>query len=480
MKKLLIFTFAFIAINIYGQIPGTPDANGVITPGSPWVTGVNQGEGELQSQLAYLYSLLGGPLDTIFFGTDTKMYYDTNSRTNSSTTGVADVIVQIGQETHQLVYNNSGSQIDNGKFCYGSGVNSTYEIIEIGLADNSVLLKSLSITGVATHDIADGSLGLVTAYGIVRDFNASSLLTGLPVYLGTNGDGTYIRPRHPANIMFMGICLSNSATTGKMHVDIWRIERLFITKSYNFTSQGIGAGTYWRAGFYDAPSADANLSQASTTQAYGTANVPYAAHGFIVAGGAGTVDAGVVGLRVTGTSITDAGVLTTSDADTISTDITTLSTDDYLEAKKFVSTITFELITISGSPATYSCDFNYGYAKYEDFGNQDFTVIGTEFVGLAAASDTDFELVLYHHSDADWTYSAAAFEPGGTEIASMYDDMQPYDNLTNGIDFSWKRVGLNYYFNGSDSEGVIVKIVTGANNSVQSMDIHIGGKVESL
>lgn len=478
MKKILILFGIILSFALNAQIPGTPDANGVITVGSPWVTGTNTGAGELQAQLAYLYSLLGGTFDTVFFSTDTKMYYDTASRTNSSTTGVADVVVQIGQEMHQLVYNNSGAQIDNGKICYGSGVNSTYEVIEIGLADNTVLLKSLSIAGVATHNIADNSLGLVTAYGFVRDFDASALTTGMPVYLGTSGDATPTRPLHPANIVFMGICLSNDATTGKIHIDISHIERTFIAKSYNFTSQGIGSGTYWRAGYYDAAAADVTLTQGSTTQTYGTANVPYAAHPFIVAGGAGSVDAGTVGLRVTGTSITDAGVLTGSDADTITTDITTLSADDYLEAKKFVSTVTYELITTSGSPTTYSLDFNYGYAKYEDFGNQDFTIIGTEFVGLAGATDTNFGLVVYHHSDAGWTYHASAFEPGGTEIASMYDDMQPYDNLTNGIDFAWKRVGLNYYFEGADSEGVIVKIVCGANNSVQSMDIHIGGKVE--
>ena len=67
-----------------------------------------------------------------------------------------------------------------------------------------------------------------------------------------------------------------------------------------------------------------NLTQGTTTQTFGTANISYASHPFVVAGGAGTTDAGVVGLRVTGTRIQDDGTRTVGYADTIITDITSL------------------------------------------------------------------------------------------------------------------------------------------------------------
>ena len=143
-----------------------------------------------------------------------------------------------------------------------------------------------------------------------------------------------------------------------------------VTKSYSFTSQGVGAGSYYLAGYIDAPTTDANLDQGSLTQAYGTANVSYAAHTFIVAGGAGTVDTGVVGLKCTGTRIEDDGTRTASYVDVMSADITTLSTDDYVEGVKFIGAVTFELYVVSGTPTAYSLDFNYGLVKYEDFGKR--------------------------------------------------------------------------------------------------------------
>jgi len=250
------------------------------------------------------------------------------------------------------------------------------------------------------------------------------------------------------------------------------------TKSYSFTSQGIGSGTYWKGGFYLAPATDANLDEGSTTQAYGTANVSYAAHGFIVAGGVGTTDAGVVGLRVTGTSITDAGVRTATDADTISTDITTLSANDYLEAKKFIGAIVFELITISGSPTAFSLDFNYGYCKYEDFGNHDFEVKGFEAVGLGSAADASFNITLFHHTTTGWTYSAAAFEPDPPVICDLQTDHNTEYQVANGVPFAYKRFPLSTNVIGSGIGGVIVRIVTGQNNTVQAMDCHIGVKFE--
>ena len=62
MKKLFIL-LAFVPALMVAQ-PGTPDANGVITAGPPWVTGISTGGGEMMLQLAYLYNLIGGPYDS--------------------------------------------------------------------------------------------------------------------------------------------------------------------------------------------------------------------------------------------------------------------------------------------------------------------------------------------------------------------------------------------------------------------------------
>jgi hypothetical protein len=249
-------------------------------------------------------------------------------------------------------------------------------------------------------------------------------------------------------------------------------------KDYSFNSPTGGSGTYYAAGYYSAPAADANLTQASTTVTYGSANISYAAHAFLVAAAAGATDTGTVSIVVSGTSINDLGTRTAADSETIVADITAMSTNEYFEtAKKWLGTVTYTL-TPAGGAATYNADFNYGLAKYDDLGNQDFTVTDFEAVGRAGANDTGFNITLQKHCDTGWTYSAAAFVPGcGTAICDMNTDHNTEVNLSNGLPFAYKRDNLDTSITGTGLEGYVIKIVTGANNSVDRMTLHVGSFV---
>ena len=55
MKKLFVLIGLILGMALYAQ-PGSPDANGAITPGSPWVTGIPSGGGEMELQLDYIYN----------------------------------------------------------------------------------------------------------------------------------------------------------------------------------------------------------------------------------------------------------------------------------------------------------------------------------------------------------------------------------------------------------------------------------------
>jgi len=251
-------------------------------------------------------------------------------------------------------------------------------------------------------------------------------------------------------------------------------------KSYQFTSRGVGAGTYFAAGYYEAPAADANLTQAGTTVTLGAANVPYAAHAFLVAAAAGTATggSGAVTIVCSGTSITDAGTRTTSDTETIVADITTMSTDEYFETdKKWIGQVVYTLTVGATGHTAYAADFNYGYDKYEDFGNQNFTLTDFEAVGLAAANDGSFNIELLHHSSADWTYSAAAFVPGGTVLIAMETIHSTESDVDNGVAFAFKRAAMSTAISGSASEGLVIRVTTGANNTVQFLDMHIGMRI---
>jgi hypothetical protein len=249
-------------------------------------------------------------------------------------------------------------------------------------------------------------------------------------------------------------------------------------KSYNVTTQGLGANPdIYAAGFYDYSVSDPALNQGNLTQSFGGANVTHASHAFIVTSGAGSVDTGVVGIKVTGTTITDAGVRATGQEEVLLADITAATTDGYYETtKKWLGSVVFTLYTVSGSPTTYNLAINYGLTKYEDWGNNDFSVTDIEAVGFAGAADNDFDIKLLHHKTTGWSYNNGAFTPiiAANTIASLVGDHSTDDKLAASKNFAWKRTGLSTAITGSGSEGVILFISSTANNAVEYCNMHIG------
>lgn len=248
-------------------------------------------------------------------------------------------------------------------------------------------------------------------------------------------------------------------------------------KSYMVTTQGLGANPdVYAGGFYEAPAADADLTQANLTQTLGTANKAEGAHVFLVASAVGTTDGSDLVVTVTGISITDAGARNGSDSEVIVADATAMATDQYFEtAKKWLGQVTYTLSSTAGS--TYATTFNYGFCKYDDYGNRDFKVTDFEVCGFAGANDNDLDIILYHHSSAGWTYHATAFVPGGTVICQLSADYSTDDKLVSAEAFAYKRTGLATSVTGSGSEGIVVDIITTANNAIEYATIIVGSEL---
>lgn len=246
--------------------------------------------------------------------------------------------------------------------------------------------------------------------------------------------------------------------------------------AYAFTSRGVGAGVYYPAGYYAAPAAQGQLNQGTPSLTYGSANVGYCARAFAVAGGPGVVASGTVALRVSGTSFDPlTGTRTAADSEILVADITTLALNQYVQTEKhWLGTVTFALVVTGGAPATYSLDFNYGRALFEEANRLPFRIICFEFQGLAGATDTAFDVTLLAHNGNGWVYSAAAFVPGGAVIARYSSLCAPEDNLLNDNYFAVKRFGLAVDLDGADGEGFVIRTTGGQPNSVQEMTMRIG------
>ena len=255
--------------------------------------------------------------------------------------------------------------------------------------------------------------------------------------------------------------------------------RKSITKGINWSSTGLNAGTYYDLGFYETTTTDVTLGTLAATEVFGTSDNAYEAHYWIVASGPGTVDAGQVGVTQTGEATFDDGTIIPGYIDTILTDITNLSTNEYVEGVKFNGTVTYAFVVISGSPTTASFTFNRGCAKYEDLWNNNFYVTGLECTWRGGQTDaTGFDVELLHHKSTGWTYAATGFIPGDGAIATRSIDQAGKLGVVAGSVGSWKRDNLNVFIDGSGNEGLMYRIKTGANGTIQNMNLHFAAALD--
>jgi hypothetical protein len=151
--------------------------------------------------------------DTVNVDTDPvegELTWDTVEKTLSLGLNGGDVVLQIGQEMHYRVRNNTGSTIANGTVCRfaGSVGNSGILLVAPFLADGTY--DSHVIMGIATEDIPNGADGLVTAFGKVRGVNTSAFSDGQILYASPTVAGglTATKPDSPNNVISVAAVVS--------------------------------------------------------------------------------------------------------------------------------------------------------------------------------------------------------------------------------------------------------------------------------
>lgn len=378
-------------------------------------------------------------------------------------------------------FNDTGSTIAKGKYINAMGIDATNEIVKGVLANSASLAFSSAVIGITLESVANGAVGVAYRDIMATGIDTSAQAAGGPLYLSTSGGVTGTRPTHPANIVIVGTVVHVDASVGKQLVQISPFRRRDASRSYSFTSQGVGAGVYNKSGFYEWESNSITLNQGSLTQTLGAANLTRAGHVGVIPSGAGTVDTGQVGLRVTGTLDSESGVQVAAQTQDITDDITTLTVDVLAETVgKFSGQVTLELYTVSGSPATYAVTFNYGFSKYTDFSNKSATITGIECDWLGGGADSSFNIRLRAHRTSGWTYAASGFVAGNGILAERLVDQAINSSVASGENGAWKRVDLNEYLDGSASEGFILEVTTGSNNTIQTMDMNLIAVSEEL
>lgn len=336
--------------------------------------------------------------------------------------------------------------------------------VDINMQENVVTnFGGLHMKGAVEETISNGAITITEGHVCV-DTEAGA----------ANDDLDTINSSFPGEILFL--LPADDARTVRIRNGVGNIflKHQVDSSALSFSSPaGAGAAIrYAGGGYYDFPTTDANLDQSAITQTLGTSNTSYAAHASLIAAGAGTATggSGAVVIAILGTSIDDEANRVTSDTEVIVGDITAMFTDQYFEtSKKWIGQITYVLVVGGTGHTAFAADFNYGFSKYEDFGNQSFTVTGLQIVGEAGANDTNFNMILFHHNEEGWTYAATGFVPGGTQLANMNTDHSTEQDLANGEPFAWKRTDLNTDIAGDNGEGTVFRIDTSSAKAVESM-----------
>ena len=156
-----------------------------------------------------------------------RTYYDISENALSyfPQTPMMDVTINIGQESVTRIYNNTGVQINNGQACHFNGSFSGCITVDLAIASGvtSVMDTTYEVSGIATHDIPNGTEGFITNLGLVRDLTITGTSVGSPIYLSDTIAGELmfsVPTTNSSRISQIGYVVSTGVTTGKIIVEI--------------------------------------------------------------------------------------------------------------------------------------------------------------------------------------------------------------------------------------------------------------------
>ena len=135
-----------------------------------------------------------------------RSWWNATDHTLNISTGLGPVL-QVGQELHVFIYNESGSTIYNGTAVYPVGAFQGYPSVEeADAATHETIAGDVIIT---TMDIPTDTMGVGTKLGKVRGLNTSGFSAGDTIWLAAGATGilnniTNVRPEFPAYVIQLG------------------------------------------------------------------------------------------------------------------------------------------------------------------------------------------------------------------------------------------------------------------------------------
>lgn len=146
-----------------------------------------------------------------------RIYFDNANDCISFMDSISGTSVQVGYEVLMRARNNTGATILNGSVVYISGAIGQNSTVALAQANT---LPTSEIIGIATHDIANNTVGKICVFGLVNDLNTSSFTDGQMLYLSATVAGglTSTIPASPNFVVALGVVEHAHPTQGKILV----------------------------------------------------------------------------------------------------------------------------------------------------------------------------------------------------------------------------------------------------------------------
>lgn len=180
------------------------------------ITGLTGLTGTIQSPVLFNWDTTGGQAGGVLG----RMKWNATDMTMDIGVSDGSVTLQVGQENHTPVRNNTGSTITDFMVVRLTG--SASNRVTIALAQANSAANVDKVYGITTQDIANNTTGFVTTYGLINNVNTQAFSEGDVLYLSDSAAGgmTNVAPTAPSYRVPVAIVVNSHPSTGRILVNV--------------------------------------------------------------------------------------------------------------------------------------------------------------------------------------------------------------------------------------------------------------------
>lgn len=149
-----------------------------------------------------------------------KVLWDTTNKTLSLGIGAGSVAALLGVDSHILVRNTTGSQINKGQVVRVNGASSGNMTVALAQGNNDA--NTTTTIGVAAENIANSGTGMVVTTGLLGGLDTSTWAAGDMLFISHTTPGLLVNaaPTAPNHAVRMGYVVSSNPNSGIIYVNV--------------------------------------------------------------------------------------------------------------------------------------------------------------------------------------------------------------------------------------------------------------------